>query len=161
LIFDLIQIEKCFRDGVDLFIPHRTLFVIGRDLESKIKYIFFINDFYPRFYVLKEDLDYIKKRFSDRIKKVKDQNFMTLELNKRKLFSVYTYTTEDVKEIRKEIPESYEGDIKFTTVFKVERGIKSHFEVSKNIVNLVSRLHTIKNIKYNNLSYKEIIGVEI
>lgn len=157
--FDLIQIEQEYYTNSTIFIPFRTLYVIGRSLEiPTLKLIFFINDFYPRFFVEKnENIDMIHENHKDKIYEI-DYDCNHKSLLKKDLVAIYTYRTDYVKTLRELFSKTYQANIRFTEVFKREKLIKGYFEVSNNIVNNKARNINLKGVKYKYLKESEIRG---
>ena len=180
--FELIQIEKNYQDNKSIFIKNRTLFIIGRS-EKYGKKIFFVNDFYPRIKVEKdENIDYIIEECKKHIKEIKDEGYRNLGGTKE-LLTIYVYTTADVyekkteyrfdKELKKTIKKTvisgirdkfvktYEANIKFTEVFKRDKLIKGFFYVPEYVFKMATRTFKIYGIEYIMLKEKEIDGGEL
>lgn len=155
--FELIQIEQNYRSGISVFIPRRTLFIIGRNdkLEKKI---FFVNDFFPRFQVEKgENMDLIVNEYKSKIKEIKDKNIRKLG-GKIQLLSIYTYKTDDVVDIRDAFSITYDANITFTEVFKRKKLIRGYFYIPEYIFDMKSRDMKIRGINYIFIKSKEING---
>lgn len=160
---DLIQIEKNYRDSISLFVRNRTLFIVGR-LDKNTKKIFFVNDFFPRFYIEKEEnLDFVLEQKKDIIRCVmtkedgKEFNYRNLKGDKE-LICIFTYTTSQVPELRDYFTKTYEANIKFTTVFRREKLIKEFFYVPKWLLEQETRFYKIRGIDYIMTKEKEITG---
>lgn len=162
--FELIQIEKNYKENVSLFVKNRTLFVIGRHQQRKV--IFFISDFFPRFFVEKEEnIKHILENdeVSNKVKSIKSKkdgheyNYRNLG-GKKELITIYTYRTSDVVDIRDNFAKTYEANIKFTEVLKREKGIKNVFYVPKYVFEMKTRRFKINGIKYILLKQTEIDG---
>ena len=182
-MFELIQIEKNYQTNKSIFIKNRTLFVIGRN-EKYGKKIFFVNDFFPRIYVEKdENIDYILDECEKHIKEIKDEGYRNLGGTKE-LLTIYVYTTTDVYErkkaykydanlgrsvkteekhggIRNKFAKTYEGNIKFTEVFKRKKLIKGFFYVPEYVFQMNTRTFNISGIEYIMIKEKEINGGEL
>lgn len=164
--FELIQAEKCTRKDKSIFIKDRTVFIIGRTKEG-IKKIFFVNDFFPRFFVEKEEnIEEVIKSHKNKIKEVKtikdDEKYNYRNLGgEKELITIYTYTTDNVPDIRDFFSKHYEANIKFTEVFKRDKSIKGYFYVSDWIINSKERVYKIKGINYIMLFENEIHGGEL
>lgn len=158
--FELIQVEKNYRSGITMFIRNRTLFIIGRTVDNT-KVIFFINDFYPRFFVEKdENIDYIIEEHKDKIKEIKDENFKNLG-GKKELLTIYTYTTQSVVDLRDFFSKTYQANIRFTEVFKRDKLIKGFFYVPDYVFTLKTRNIKIRGRNYIMLKENEIDGGEL
>jgi len=157
--FELIQIEQNYRSGISIFIPQRTLFIIGRNESDYLdKKIFFVNDFFPRFQVEKgENLDLIVNEYKSKIKQIKDKNIRKLG-GKVHLLSIYTYKTGQVVDIRDSFSKTYDANITFTEVFKRKKLIRGYFFIPEYIFTMKSRFMKIRGLEYIFLRSKEING---
>jgi len=180
--FELIQIEKNYQAIRSIFIKNRTLFIIGRN-EKYGKKIFFVNDFYPRIKVEKEEnIDYIVQECKKNIKEIKDEGYKNLG-GTIELLTIYVYTTDDVYNkktvyrfdknlnktikktvisgIRDKFAKTYEANIKFTEVFKRKKLIKGFFYVPEYAFKMKTRTFNIGGIEYIMIKEKEIDGGEL
>jgi len=180
--FELIQIEKNYQSNKSIFIKNRTLFIIGRNKKLGKK-IFFVNDFFPRIKVEKEEnIDYIVKECKEHIKEIKDEGYRNLGGTKE-LLTIYVYTTTDVykrksvyifdpnlkKTVKKEVisgirdkfAKTYEANIKFTEVFKRNKLIKDIFYVPEYVFEMKTRTFIIYGIEYIMIKETEIDGGEL
>ena len=178
--FELVQIEKNYQTNKSIFIKNRTLFIIGRS-EKLGKKIFFVNDFFPRIKVEKdENIDYILEECKKHIKEIKDEGYRNLGGTKQ-LLTIYVYRTTDIYErkkaykydanlgksikteekdggIRNKFAKTYEANIKFTEVFKRNKLIKDVFYVPEYVFKMKTRTFNISGIEYIMLKEKEING---
>ncbi|KKM88182.1 hypothetical protein LCGC14_1261240, partial [marine sediment metagenome] len=91
-MFELIQIEKNYQTNKSIFVKNRTLFIVGRS-DKLGKKIFFVNDFFPRIKVEKdENIDYIVEECKEHIKEVKDEGYRNLG-GTVELLTIYVYKT--------------------------------------------------------------------
>ena len=180
--FELNQIEKNYQTNKSIFIKNRTLFIIGRNKKLGKK-IFFVNDFFPRIKVEKEEnIDYIVKECKKHIKEVKDEGYRNLGGTKE-LLTIYVYKTTDVYErksvytfdpniqktvkkevisgIRDKFAKTYEANIKFTEVFKRNKLIKDKFYVPEYAFEMNTRTFNISGIEYIMIKETEIDGGEL
>lgn len=180
--FELIQIEKNYQTNKSIFIKNRTLFIVGRS-EELGKKIFFVNDFFPRIKVEKdENIDYILEECKKHIKEIKDEGYRNLGGTKE-LLTIYVYTTADVYDkktitkfdanlgrsvkkvkisgIRDKFAKTYEANIKFTEVFKRAKLIKDNFYVPEYVFEMKTRTFNISGIEYIMIKEKEIDGGEL
>lgn len=170
--FELIQMEKNYQTNKSLFVRNRTIFVVGRNKKYGKK-IFFINDFYPRFLVEEEEnIEFIVSQYnnqlqhSDKVKEIKreetdkEHNFRNLG-GEKKLVCIYTYTTQDVVDIRDSFAKTYEANIKFTEVLKRAKLIKGYFYVPEYILETGKRFYHIDGVEYIMLFEKEIEGGDL
>jgi hypothetical protein len=165
--FELIQIEKNYGGEHTLFVRNRTLFVVGRNKKTKEKRIFFINDFYPRFYVQKqENMDFVLEQNKDVIKDVKSKedgeeyNYFDSKL-KNELLTIYLYDTSKVQDLREYFSQTYEANIKFTDVFRREKLIKENFFVYEYVLKMEERHYKINGIDYIMTKEKELDGGDL
>ena len=180
--FELIQIEKNYQTNKSIFVKDRTLFIIGRS-DKLGKKIFFVNDFYPRIKVEKdENIEYIKEECKEHIKEIKNEGYKNLGGTKE-LLTIYVYKTTDVYEkktihrfdpdlkrtikkvvikgIRDKFAKTYEANIKFTEVFKRNKLIKDIFYVPEYVFEMETRTFKISGIEYIMIKEKEIDGGEL
>lgn len=158
--FELIQMEKNFKTDKSIFIKDRTIFIIGRNKKLGKK-IFFVNDFFPRFFVEKdENIDFIVEENKKHIKKVVSENYKKLGGDKE-LITIYTYRTQDVVDIRDLFAKTYEANIKFTEVFKRDNLIKGYFYIPEHIFKMKNRRYVINGIEYFMIKTNEIDGGEL
>jgi len=163
--FELIQMEKNYQTNKSIFVKDRTIFIVGRS--NKLgKKIFFVNDFYPRFYVEKgENIDFIIEEHKDKIKEIKtkedgeEYNYKNLG-GKEELITIYIYKTSDI-EIRDLFSKTYQANIKFTEVFKREKLIKDNFYVPEYVFEMKTRTFKIYGIEYIMIKENEIDGGEL
>ena len=159
--------EKNYQKDKSIFIKNRTIFIIGRS-ETYGKKIFFISDFFPRFLVEKEEnIDYIISEYKDNIKEVKSKatdgnkyNYKNLG-GEKELVTIFTYTTQDVVDVRGHFAKTYEANIKFTEVLKRKKLIKGYFYVPEYIMQTKTRFYNIYGVEYIMLFEKEIDGGEL
>ena len=161
--FELVQMEKNYQTNKSLFIKNRTIFVVGRN-EKYGKKIFFINDFYPRFLVEEEEnIEFVISQNKDKVKEVKkektdkEHDFRNLG-GEKKLVCIYTYTTQNVVDIRDSFAKTYEANIKFTEVLKRAKLIKGYFYVPNYLLETKKRFYHINGVEYIMLFEKEIDG---
>lgn len=164
--FELIQIEKNYQTAKSLFVKDRTLFIVGRS-DKVGKKIFFISDFFPRFFVEEEEnIDLVLEEHKDKIKEIKTNkdgnefNYKNLG-GKKNLVTIITHTTQNVVDIRDLFSKTYEANIKFTEVLKREKLIKGYFYVPDYIFKTKNRFYNINGIEYIMLFEKEITGGEL
>ena len=158
--------EKNYQRNKSIFVKDRTIFVVGRS-EEYGKKIFFITDFFPRFLVEKEEnIDYIVDQHKDKIKEIKSKidgdeyNYKNLG-GEKELILIFTYTTQDVVDVRDSFAKTYEANIKFTEVFKRKKLIKGYFYVPEYLLQTKTRYYNIFGVEYIMLLEKEIDGGEL
>lgn len=164
--FELIQMEKNYQTNKSIFIKDRTIFIVGRS-EEYGKKIFFVNDFFPRFLVEKEEnIDFVLSQYKGKVKEIKtvedgeEYNYRNLG-GEKELVCIYTYTTQDVVDLRDHFAKTYEANIKFTEVFKRKKLIKGFFYVPKYLLESKVKTYTISGIEYIMASEKEVEGGEL
>jgi DNA polymerase elongation subunit (family B) len=113
-----------------------------------------------------ENINEIIKSYKNKIKEIKTSkddeiyNYRNLG-GEKELITIYTYTTDNVPDIRDNFSKHYEANIKFTEVFKRDKLIKGYFYVPDWIFNSKERVYKIKGINYIMLFENEISGGEL
>jgi len=164
--FELIQMEKNYQTNRSIFVKNRTIFIVGRS-DKYGKKIFFVNDFFPRFLVEKEEnIDFVLSQHKKKVKEIKtkkdgdEYNYRNLG-GEKELVCIYTHTTQDVVDLRDNFAKTYQANIKFTEVFKREKLIKGYFYVPEYLLESKIKTYNISGIEYIMASEKEITGGEL
>lgn len=117
------------------YIDNHSILLYGRQATTRIKYSFFIEDFFPYFGVAgnKENAKKILELESKKI--IVHKEFFENENLKRpyedqykkKVIKVFTPTTEETKIARKMFDTTYQDDVPYERVFRIAKNIYGFF----------------------------------
>lgn len=147
--FECTSVNKCLNTYDNrLFHKNRSIIITGRQVDTKIKHYFLINDFYPRAYV---DSAEGTKKFQG-VLKIKDEQKKHY-LTDISVLTVYLKDTNSIYNLRKSYDKTFESDIPYESVFRSEKRLGNLFAVH----NLENKL----SIKVNNIEFTIISHTDI